>query len=77
MVHTTRVSFAAVTPAKGPAADRLPVHQVAQGFQFTGSRTWNRAKRRGNTVELTVHASASALALGMTFGQTLGLGVAR
>ncbi|WP_416963691.1 glutamate ABC transporter substrate-binding protein [Streptomyces sp. Agncl-13] len=34
-------------PAKGPAAEKLPNYQVAQGFQLLGSKTWKRAKKRG------------------------------
>ncbi|GHI02886.1 ABC transporter substrate-binding protein [Streptomyces cellostaticus] len=34
-------------PGKGPAADKLPVYQVAQGFALPASRTWTRAKKRG------------------------------
>ncbi|GGN29529.1 ABC transporter substrate-binding protein [Streptomyces fuscichromogenes] len=34
-------------PRKGPAADRLPVYQVAQGFRLPASPTWTRAKKRG------------------------------
>ncbi|PKW10933.1 amino acid ABC transporter substrate-binding protein, PAAT family [Streptomyces sp. 1222.5] len=37
-------------PAKGPAADELPVHQVARGFGLPGSRTWTRARKRGHLV---------------------------
>lgn len=62
MSRTTRVSFAVVTlavllasacgkegspPVKGPAAEKLPDYQVAQGFQLPGSKTWKRAKKRG------------------------------
>jgi glutamate transport system substrate-binding protein len=34
-------------PVKGPAADKLPNYQVAQGFQLPDSPTWMRAKKRG------------------------------
>ncbi|MFJ9819134.1 glutamate ABC transporter substrate-binding protein [Streptomyces sp. NPDC101151] len=34
-------------PGKGPATDKLPVYQVAQGFSLPDSRTWTRAKKRG------------------------------
>ncbi|MER6351948.1 glutamate ABC transporter substrate-binding protein [Streptomyces sp. NPDC001634] len=34
-------------PGKGPATDRLPHYQVAQGFQLPDSPTWKRAKKRG------------------------------
>ncbi|WP_406452535.1 glutamate ABC transporter substrate-binding protein [Streptomyces sp. NBC_01622] len=34
-------------PVKGPAAEKLPTYQVAQGFQLPGSKTWKRAKKRG------------------------------
>ncbi|OLZ64563.1 ABC transporter substrate-binding protein [Streptomyces sp. IMTB 2501] len=34
-------------PGKGPAADRLPHYQVAQGYALSASDTWKRAKRRG------------------------------
>ncbi|MEU9367253.1 glutamate ABC transporter substrate-binding protein [Streptomyces avermitilis] len=34
-------------PTKGPAADKLPDYQVAQGFQLNDSPTWKRAKKRG------------------------------
>ncbi|WP_427918950.1 glutamate ABC transporter substrate-binding protein [Streptomyces sp. cg40] len=34
-------------PVKGPAAERLPNYQVAQGFQLPDSKTWKRAKKRG------------------------------
>ncbi|WP_405951589.1 glutamate ABC transporter substrate-binding protein [Streptomyces prunicolor] len=63
MSRTTRVSFAVVMlavllasacgkegspPAKGPAAEKLPNYQVAQGFQLPDSKTWERAKKRGH-----------------------------
>ncbi|MFG2776800.1 glutamate ABC transporter substrate-binding protein [Streptomyces prunicolor] len=63
MSRTTRVSFAVVTlavllasacgkegspPVKGPAAEKLPNYQVAQGFQLPDSKTWERAKKRGH-----------------------------
>ncbi|MFI6548117.1 glutamate ABC transporter substrate-binding protein [Streptomyces prunicolor] len=63
MSRTTRVSFAVVTlavllasacgkegspPVKGPAAEKLPNYQVAQGFQLPDSKTWKRAKKRGH-----------------------------
>ena len=34
-------------PIKGPAAEKLPDYQVAQGFQLPGSPTWKRAEKRG------------------------------
>ncbi|EST34855.1 glutamate ABC transporter substrate-binding protein [Streptomyces roseochromogenus] len=34
-------------PGKGPAADKLPHYQVAQGYRLPASDTWQRAKRRG------------------------------
>ncbi|ANP50508.1 glutamate transport system substrate-binding protein [Streptomyces griseochromogenes] len=34
-------------PSKGPATDRLPHYQVAQGYHLPASRTWSRAKKRG------------------------------
>ncbi|MFG2966159.1 glutamate ABC transporter substrate-binding protein [Streptomyces sp. NPDC048288] len=34
-------------PGKGPAADRLPHYEIAQGFRLPDSPTWNRAKKRG------------------------------
>ncbi|MFG2375065.1 glutamate ABC transporter substrate-binding protein [Streptomyces sp. NPDC048504] len=34
-------------PVKGPAAEKLPNYQVAQGFQLPDSKTWKRAKKRG------------------------------
>ncbi|WP_330310438.1 MULTISPECIES: hypothetical protein [unclassified Streptomyces] len=34
-------------PTKGPAAEKLPDYQVAQGFQLPGSPTWKRAEKRG------------------------------
>ncbi|MGW9026907.1 glutamate ABC transporter substrate-binding protein [Streptomyces sp. NPDC055722] len=34
-------------PTKGPATDRLPHYQVAQGFRLPGSPTWERARKRG------------------------------
>lgn len=34
-------------PGKGPAADKLPHYQVAQGFSLPASGTWSRARRRG------------------------------
>jgi glutamate transport system substrate-binding protein len=37
-------------PGKGPAAEKLPHYQVAQGFSLPGSRTWTRAKKRGYLV---------------------------
>lgn len=37
-------------PVKGPAADRLPVYQVARGYTLPASPTWERAKRRGHLV---------------------------
>ncbi|MER5789604.1 glutamate ABC transporter substrate-binding protein [Streptomyces sp. NPDC001980] len=37
-------------PRKGPAADRLPEYQVAQGFRLPASPTWTRAKKRGHFV---------------------------
>ncbi|MEU5537298.1 glutamate ABC transporter substrate-binding protein [Streptomyces sp. NPDC020362] len=37
-------------PGKGPATDRLPVYQVAQGFSLPESPTWTRAKKRGHLV---------------------------
>jgi len=63
MSRTTRVSFAVVTlavllasacgkegspPVKGPAAEKLPNYQVAQGFQLPDSKTWKRARKRGH-----------------------------
>lgn len=63
MSRTTRVSFAVVTlavllasacgkegspPVKGPAAEKLPNYQVAQGFQLPDSKTWERARKRGH-----------------------------
>ncbi|MFJ9241260.1 glutamate ABC transporter substrate-binding protein [Streptomyces sp. NPDC101776] len=63
MFRTTRASFAVVTlaallasacgkegspPVKGPAAEKLPNYQVAQGFQLPDSPTWKRAKKRGH-----------------------------
>jgi glutamate transport system substrate-binding protein len=63
MSRTTRVSFAVVTlavllasacgkegspPVKGPAAEKLPNYQVAQGFRLPDSKTWERAKKRGH-----------------------------
>ncbi|MGW3309174.1 glutamate ABC transporter substrate-binding protein [Streptomyces sp. NPDC001073] len=62
MFRTTRASLAVAVlavlsasgcgkegspPVKGPAADRLPNYQVAQGFQLPDSKTWKRAKKRG------------------------------
>jgi glutamate transport system substrate-binding protein len=52
---TALIATAAVTacgkegspPVKGPAADKLPNYQVAQGFQLPDSPTWMRAKKRG------------------------------
>ncbi|NEB80984.1 glutamate ABC transporter substrate-binding protein [Streptomyces sp. SID14478] len=37
-------------PTKGPSADELPKYQVAQGFSLPGSRTWQKAQRRGHFV---------------------------
>ncbi|MEU4925503.1 glutamate ABC transporter substrate-binding protein [Streptomyces yokosukanensis] len=37
-------------PSKGPAADKLPHYQVAQGYSLPASGTWKRAKRRGHFV---------------------------
>ncbi|MFF7371150.1 glutamate ABC transporter substrate-binding protein [Streptomyces tricolor] len=37
-------------PSKGPAAERLPHYQVAEGFRLPASRTWTRAKKRGHFV---------------------------
>ncbi|GHE01025.1 glutamate ABC transporter substrate-binding protein [Streptomyces alanosinicus] len=37
-------------PGKGPAADKLPHYQVAQGYRLPASATWQRAKRRGHLV---------------------------
>ena len=62
MIRTTRVCLALAAlaalaatacgkegspPVKGPAADRLPNYQVAQGFRLPGSSTWKRAEKRG------------------------------
>jgi glutamate transport system substrate-binding protein len=35
-------------PVKGPAAEKLPNYQVAQGFQLPDSKTWERARKRGH-----------------------------
>ncbi|MBK3578543.1 glutamate ABC transporter substrate-binding protein [Streptomyces sp. MBT65] len=63
MFRTTRASLAVVTlaallasacgkegspPVKGPAAEKLPNYQVAQGFQLPDSPTWKRARKRGH-----------------------------
>ncbi|MCI3906003.1 glutamate ABC transporter substrate-binding protein [Streptomyces spectabilis] len=37
-------------PTKGPAAGRLPVYRVAQGFELPESGTWRKAKNRGRFV---------------------------
>ncbi|MFF4837390.1 glutamate ABC transporter substrate-binding protein [Streptomyces sp. NPDC001315] len=37
-------------PSKGPAADKLPNYEVAQGFRLPESPTWTRAKKRGYLV---------------------------
>ncbi|MFJ5173572.1 glutamate ABC transporter substrate-binding protein [Streptomyces griseoviridis] len=37
-------------PVKGPAAERLPVYQVARGYELPASPTWRRAERRGHLV---------------------------
>ncbi len=37
-------------PVKGPQPEDLPVYQVDTGFQLPGSRTWEKAKRRGHLV---------------------------
>ncbi|MEU9287055.1 glutamate ABC transporter substrate-binding protein [Streptomyces sp. NPDC048275] len=34
-------------PTKGPAAEKLPHYEVAQGFELPASPTWKRAKKRG------------------------------
>ncbi|MEU0006710.1 glutamate ABC transporter substrate-binding protein [Streptomyces sp. NPDC006314] len=34
-------------PVKGPATEKLPDYQVAQGFSLPASRTWARARKRG------------------------------
>ncbi|MEU7340935.1 glutamate ABC transporter substrate-binding protein [Streptomyces sp. NPDC007074] len=35
-------------PAKGPAAEKLPVYDVAKGFELPDSPTWVRARKRGH-----------------------------
>lgn len=37
-------------PVKGPQPEDLPVYQVDTGFRLPGSRTWERAERRGHLV---------------------------
>jgi glutamate transport system substrate-binding protein len=37
-------------PVKGPQPDELPKYTVAKDFQLPGSRTWEKAKRRGKLV---------------------------
>ncbi|MFF5443952.1 glutamate ABC transporter substrate-binding protein [Streptomyces sp. NPDC012888] len=37
-------------PVKGPQPEDLPEYRVATGFTLPGSRTWERAKRRGRLV---------------------------
>ncbi|MFI8929969.1 glutamate ABC transporter substrate-binding protein [Streptomyces sp. NPDC053474] len=37
-------------PTKGPAAGKLPVYRVAEGFELPGSGTWRKAKNRGRFV---------------------------
>ncbi|MCX5193540.1 glutamate ABC transporter substrate-binding protein [Streptomyces sp. NBC_00249] len=37
-------------PVKGPQPEDLPVYKVATGFQLPGSRTWEKARKRGHLV---------------------------
>ncbi|MEW2527771.1 glutamate ABC transporter substrate-binding protein [Streptomyces sp. NPDC047071] len=37
-------------PSKGPAAGKLPVYRVAEGFELPGSSTWRKARSRGHFV---------------------------
>ncbi|MCX5375009.1 glutamate ABC transporter substrate-binding protein [Streptomyces sp. NBC_00091] len=37
-------------PVKGPQPEDLPVYQVDTGFRLPGSRTWEKARKRGHLV---------------------------